>query len=286
MSFIYRRFRRRITLIKLFVFEIPCGFIVITPDQDNSGESAFEQVASGVYRRSDPETIWKALQYAVHNELMVKNPTIMILFIRIAEVYATIKEDLAERRKTAEAQVAAAIKLILDPPVELRNAAYLPDVIASPGEMDLCWGEFLVTGKTDVVTRVICVLDRDDLTRQFVDEQLQTPDSASLSLSDAERTTLAQVGITLGLEADNGPDIILSEGDVDILLWFGVKNGNEVCSKILKTMPEQTQIHVANKGAAIWSLQANAQQHGAIRLLCEEEASRPGGFGRQLIRPS
>ena len=50
--------------------------------------------------------------------------------------------------------------------------------------------------------------------------------------------------------------------------------------------PEQTQIHVANKGAAIWSLQANAQQHGAIRLLCEEEASRPGGFGRQLIRPS
>lgn len=259
---------------------------MIKSDQENSGANAFEQVASGVYRRVDPETVWQALQYAVRNELMVKNPTIMILFIRIAEVYATIREDLAERHSKVKAQEAAAIKLILDSPAEVRDAAYLPDVIGSPGEMDLCWGEFLVTGNTDVIKRVINVLDRDDLTRKFVDEQLQDTQPESLSLNDSERTTLAQAGITLGLETDAGPDVILSEGDVDILLWFGVKNGSEVCSKILKAMPEQTQLHVANKGAAIWSLQANAQQHGSIRLLCEEEANRPGGFGRQLIRPS
>lgn len=286
VSIIYRAWQSRITLFALLQFELTYSPTMIQANQEDPGASAFEQVASGVYRRADPETVWNALRFAINNELMVKNPTIMILFIRIAEVHATIREDLSNRRHTSETKEAAALKLILEPPAELRDAAYLPDVIASPGEMDLCWGEFLVTGDTDVVTRVIKVLDRDDLTRDFVDEQLQNSAPESLALTDSERTTLAQVGITLGLEADEGPDIILSEGDVDILLWFGVKNGNAVCSKVLKALPEQTQIHVANKGAAIWSLQANAQQHGAIRLLCEEEAKRAGGFGRQLILPS
>ncbi|MEM7477151.1 MAG: hypothetical protein AAF483_19380 [Planctomycetota bacterium] len=263
---------------------------MIQPHQENSSASAFEQVASGVYRRADPETVWEALQYAIHNELMVKNPTIMILFIRIAEVYSAIKDDLKSRRQKALAQEASAIDLILNPPDELRAGAYLPDKIESPGEMDLCWSEFLVTGNTEIIGRVIEVLDREDLTRPFVDRQLQASqtqpdDPESLSLSDSQRSELAQIGITLGLEADEGPDIVLSAGDVDILLWFGVKNGNAVCSAILKAMPEATQIHVANKGAAIWSLQANAQQHGSIRLLCEEQSTRPGGFGRQLIRP-
>ncbi|MEC8557305.1 MAG: hypothetical protein VXZ82_20075 [Planctomycetota bacterium] len=259
---------------------------MIQSNQDDSGAIAFEQVAAGVYRCADPETIWVALRYAVQTELMVKNPTIMILFIRIAEIYLAVQEDLAQRRSTAEEKEAAAIKLILEPPAQLRDAAYLPDSIESPGEMDLCWGEFLVTGKTEIVVRVIEVLDREDLTRQFIQEQLQSSDADSLSLDDSERTALAQAGITLGLEADGGPDVILSEGDIDILLWFGVKNGNETCSRILKALPEPKAIHVANKGAAIWSLQANAQQHGAIRLLCEEESARSGGFGRLLIRPN
>ncbi|MEM8733889.1 MAG: hypothetical protein AAGG44_06700 [Planctomycetota bacterium] len=252
-------------------------------DTDDAGARAFEQVASGVYRRTEPEVVWQALQYAVRNELMVKNPTIMILFIRVAEVYAAIRDDLAGRRAESDAQEAAAIKLILEPPPELRNGAYLPDAIQSPGEMDLVWGEFLVTGDTNVIKRVVQVLDRDDLTREFIDQRLQESNPDSLTLSDDERTSLAQVGVTLGLEADPGPDVVLSDGDIDILLWFGVKNGNAVCTKILNAQPEAMKIHVANKGAAIWSLQANSQQHGSIRLLCEEEAKRPGGFGRQLI---
>ena len=259
---------------------------MIHSNEENLGASAFEQVASGVYRCTEPETIWEAIQYAVRNELMVKNPTIMILFIRIAEVYSAVREDLVVRQSGAEGKEASAIQLILEPPLELRDAAYLPNAIKSPGEMDLCWGEFLVTGSTKVVQQVIAVLDREDLTRKFIDEQLQTLGAESVVLSDTERTTLAQVGITLGLEADQGPDVVLSDGDVDILLWFGVKNGNGVCRKILHAMPESTQVHLANKGAAVWSLQANAQQHGSIRLLCEEAASRPGGFGRQLIRPN
>ena len=160
---------------------------MIQSNQDDSGAVAFEQVAAGVYRRADPETIWEALRYAVQTELMVKNPTIMILFIRIAEIYLAVQEDLAQRRSTAEEKEAAAIKLILEPPAQLSDAAYLPDSIESPGEMDLCWGEFLVTGKTEIVVRVIEVLDREDLTRQFIQEQLQSSDADSLSL-DARRS--------------------------------------------------------------------------------------------------
>lgn len=258
---------------------------MIEPIEEQPGANAFEFVASGVYRRVDSGVIWKALQYAISQELITKNPTIMILFIRIAEVYPGIREDLESRRSNVDARVRAAIELILSPPSELSNASYLPEAIQSPGEMDLCWAEFLVTGQSDTILKVVSVLDREDLTRAFVEEQLADSNAASLTLNDAERTELAQSGITLGLEADDGPDIILSDGDVDILLWFSIKAGCEASAKILRAMPDAVQLHVATKGAAIWSLQANARQHGSIRLLCEKEADRPGGFGRQLIRP-
>ena len=104
----------------------------------------------------------------------------------------------------------SALKMMLDPPEPLRNAAYLPDVVESAGELDLCWGKFLVTGDIGAVEKVIAVLDKEDATRPFLDEvlasgdgdadQLEGPDESStkkLVLTAEDRNQLALVGIMI-----------------------------------------------------------------------------------------
>ncbi|SMP59336.1 hypothetical protein SAMN06265222_106212 [Neorhodopirellula lusitana] len=245
----------------------------------------FAEVTSGIYRRFDAESVWMALRYAVGHQLFNENPTIMLMFVRIAEVYPEARQRLQEQQNEETGPPRQAIDLILDPPQEIRDAQYLPDSIQSPGEMDLCWAEFLVTGKTDVVTRIVAVLDRDDLTRDFLNQQL-SDESSTLELSDDERNELQQFGIGIGKLSEDAQWEVMTPGDSDLFLWLAIKNQNELCSRILQAMDEPLQLHLASKGAALWSLQANATQHGSIRLLCEEAGKQPGGFGRKLLIPA
>jgi hypothetical protein len=251
------------------------------PDPD---AEHFAQVTSGIYRRVIPESVWLAIQYAIRNQLPADNPTIMMMFVRIAEVYPEVHEHLQSKLADADGTERSALQLILDPPEGIRQAEYLPDEIQSPGEMDMCWSEFLVTGSTEPVEKVVAVLDREDLSREFVDSMLSSGDPPKLELSDDERNELARYGIALGKK--DGPWQIMSPGDIDILVWFGLKDQNPVFSRIVKEMTEDHLVHLANKGAALWSLKANANQHGTIRLLCEAQTKIEGGIGRQLIDPA
>ena len=243
---------------------------------------AFAEVTSGLYRRFDPELVLTALRYAVRNQLTAQNPTIMLMFVRIAEVYPTARQLLRTHQIDASGQDRQAIDLILNPPDEIRDAKYLPETIGSPGEMDLCWAEFLVTGKTEVLNKVVTVLDREDQTRRFLKQELSS-DSASLQLSESERMAVQHVGVGIGKTSEETGWEVMTPGDTDLFLWLGVKDQNPTCIKILQAMDEGTQLHVATKGAAFWSLQANAAQHGTIRLLCDEAAATDGGFGRKLL---
>jgi hypothetical protein len=224
------------------------------------------------------------LQCAVRNQLAAENPTIMMMFVRIAEVYPQIRDYLTTRVPTANDEEQLALSLILDPPEGIRDAEYLPDQIQSPGEMDLCWGEFLVTGSIEPIEKVMAVLDREDLARGVIDALLSPAESPQLTLDDAEREELAAVGIALGFADQQWR--IASPGDIDILLWFGLKDQIAACSRIAASMSQEQLVHLANKGAALWSLRANAEQHGKIRLYCEEQATVDGGIGRQLIVPA
>ena len=252
-----------------------------TPNPD---AEHFAQVTSGIYRRVIPESVWLAIQYAIRNRLPAENPTIMMMFVRIAEVYDEVHKHLQSKVADSDGAEQSALQLILDPPEGIRQAEYLPDEIQSPGEMDMCWSEFLVTGSTDPIEKVVAVLDRDDLSRKFVDSMLSSTDPPTLELSDDERNELARYGIALGQK--DGPWQIMSPGDIDILIWFGLKDKNPVFTRIAKEMPEADLVHLANKGAALWSLKANANQHGTIRLFCEAQAKIEGGIGRQLIDPA
>lgn len=242
----------------------------------------FAEVASGIYRRFDAQLVWTALRFAVRNQLFAENPAIMLMFVRIAEVYPEAGKLLQEQLPNAEGADRQAIDLIVNPPQEIRNAAYLPDSIQSPGEMDLCWAEFLVTGKTDAVEKLVDVLDREDLTRTFLQQQLSDA-TCNLELSDEERMSLQQFGIGLGRMSEEGAWEVMTPGDTDLFLWLGVKDQDPVCTRIMQAMDDSLQLHLANKGAALWSLKANASQHGAIRLLCDAASKSAGGFGRTLI---
>ncbi|MGB7347265.1 MAG: hypothetical protein WBD20_23785 [Pirellulaceae bacterium] len=244
----------------------------------------FAQVASGFYRRVVPESVWLAIRYAIRHQLPAENPTIMMMFVRIAEVYPEVREYLTEQLSEANDAEQSALALILNPPEGIRSAEYLPDEITSPGEMDLCWSEFLVTGSIQPIEKVVAVLDREDLTRPLIDSLLLGEDSPPIELSDDERAELASIGIALG--HTDGPWKVMSPGDVDVLLWFGVKNQNATCLRIVNEMNDQQRIHLANKGAAMWSLRANASQHGKIRLFCEEQSKVNGGVARLLIDPA
>ncbi|WP_233215408.1 hypothetical protein [Rhodopirellula bahusiensis] len=253
--------------------------------EPNLDSTKFAEVTSGVYRRFDAESVWMALRYAIGQQLFEENPTIMLMFVRIAEIYPEAHARLQEIRSQESGPLRQAIDLIVDPPNELREAKYLPDSIQSPGEMDLCWAEFLVTGKTEVITKIVAVLDRDDRTREFLNQTLssETPD---LLLSDAERTELQQFGIGIGKLSEDARWEVMTPGDCDLFLWLAIKDQNATCSRILHAMDESLKLHLASKGAALWSLQANATQHGTIRLLCEQASKHPGGFGRKLLVPA
>ncbi len=257
------------------------------PVQDNPDDNAdakmFAAVASGVYRRVDAKSVFMALRYAVGQQLFSENPAIMLMFVRIAEVHQAVFDSLKSQQSKLSGPLRQAVDLVLEPPLEIRDAKYLPDSIQSPGEMDLCWAEFLVTGQTDVVQKIIDVLDRDDRTRDFL-KQLLSEDTKRLPFSDSEQLELQQVGIGLGkLSADSEWEV-MTPGDTDIFLWLGIKDSNQACVRVFEKMDDDLKLHLANKGAALWSLQANASQHGSVRLLCDAAASQSGGFGRQLLQ--
>ena len=270
-------------------------------------EPCFGQVTAGVYRNADPEVIWKAFQYAIRHGLPGENPMIALMFVRIAETFPKVREHLESVAPKASELEQSALKMVLDPPEQLKAGAYLPEEVESPGELDLCWGEFLVTGNVEVVKKIIAVLDRPDRTRPFVDGVLANqPDVGAdvadgtaqpkldsdsnegneadgLALNEEDRAQLAQVGIMIGRRDESGPLTVLSPGDLDFLLWIGLKTQTPAAAKIVQAMDESLLVHMSTKGAALWSLQSNAAQHGTVRLLCIDEAKQAGGFGRSLL---
>ncbi len=245
----------------------------------------FAEVTAGVYRRFDAESVWMALRHTVNHQLHSENPTIMLMFVRIAEVHPDAADYLRDQQPTCDGALSQAIDLVLNPPEDLRGASYLPDKIGSPGEMDLCWSEFLVTGDSEVIQKVVSVLDREDVTRVFLRERLSAAENP-IELTEQQRMELQQFGIGIGALVDDGGWDVMTPGDTDVFLWLGVKEQNATCVEILQAMTDEQKIHVANKGAALWSLQANANQHGKIRILCENAAQAEGGFARKLLEPN
>lgn len=73
-------------------------------------------------------------------------------------------------------------------------------------------------------------------------------------------------------------------GDVDLLIWHGLQKKHEASAALVRQLREDQIAHLATKGAALWSLRSNAEQHPIVKGLCEAEADVAGGDGRRYLK--
>ncbi len=250
-----------------------------TPRKDS-----YQRVLAGFYRDPDPAVAADALAFALEEDELQKDQTILLMFARMPEVYPEVHArfrqmltpELDENRKRI-------IQMLLDPPDEVKGARYLPTTPANPQDLDLCWGEFLVTGSLEVVKRIIAVLDGKDLVRSLIDESLLAPDAAAIRLTDAQWHSFHELGILIGTsEAMPHPHVGVP-GDVDLLIWWGLQKKHEASVLLVRQLSQDHVLHLATKGAALWSLRSNAEQHPSVKGLCDAEAAVAGGAGRRCL---
>jgi hypothetical protein len=179
------------------------------------------------------------------------------------------------------------VQRLLDPPDELKAGRYLPEEARGPQHLDLYWGEFLVTGSLEIVKRIIAVLDWPDLTRHLINQALAAaPDAAEgvIRLSDDQWQSFRELGILIGATGEVPRPHVAVPGDVDLLLWQGLQMKHEASCALVRQLEGNPVLYVATKGAALWSLRSNAEQHPGVKRLCEAEAAVTGGAGRRYLR--
>jgi len=168
------------------------------------------------------------------------------------------------------------------------------DPLATPArtalDLDLLWAEFLVTGRTTSVERIIDVLEWPDLLRQRVEFSLRLPGLVRLigsSLPWLGRSRLSlSTGVVrrLGIEVDRQQQVVQTPEDLDCRFWAPAgSRGEEVWSLLIPHLSKPEQKRVATKVAARWSLGANAIEHPRVLETCEAESATRGGRARLAL---
>ena len=241
-------------------------------------------VTAGFYRDADPTVAADALTFALEAGEYKKNPTLLLMFARMAEAYPEVNAWFRRLLSPSlDAEWRQVIQLLLEPPDQLKGAGYLLTAIGNPQNLDLFWCEFLVTGTLEAVKRIVAVLDWKDLTRSLIDEALLLR-SGGVELSEYQWQSFRQLGILIGsTDAVRHPHVAVP-GDVDLLIWHGIQEKHEASVALVRQFRQDHLVHMATKGAALWSLRSNAEQHPSVKELCEAEAGVAGGVGRQYLR--
>jgi hypothetical protein len=168
------------------------------------------------------------------------------------------------------------------------------DPLATPArtalDLDLLWAEFLVTGRTTSVERIIDVLEWPDLLRQRVEFSLRLPGlvrsiGGSLPWLGRSRLSLS-TGVVrrLGIEVDRQRRVVETPEDLDtrFLTADGSFDG-EAWSLISPSLSKKERENVATKAAARWSLGANAIEHPRVVETCEAGSATRGGRARLAL---
>lgn len=161
------------------------------------------------------------------------------------------------------------IKDKIDSVLAGNNSSFDPlkRVVAKSNDLDMLWTKFFVTGNTEAVKKIICVLDKPDLIREKLDEYLKyNPDD------NKAKIVIRQIGIII-----DERNTIVDIDDLDILMAMKLRQGTiksefKVFRELLKVGNDDIY-HLALKGAAFWSLQSNAEQHELVRSTCVEAAT-------------
>jgi hypothetical protein len=285
----------------------------LSTEKRPSLESEFDEFTTYYYRSPNPSKAPRMLGYYLVNsrDLLKANPAQATLmgytFGRIAHGDAQVLREYERLLPKASSEGRLVITLALALPenreflrarlndpefnavrdmvVKLLGAGLpgpqevLVQPINSGTDLDLLWSEFLVTGNTRAVSRIIDVLEWPDRVRGRLQSRM---DSGSVTAQQAQ--ILEQAGIVLDLQHNE----IVNVDDLDVacVLKEGIKSPGrfaQVRQALPFTLSEEDVNHLAVKSAAWWSLASNAQQHPLALQTCEVEAAKRTGRGRLAL---
>ena len=138
-------------------------------------------------------------------------------------------------------------------------------------DLDFLWAEFFVTGRQEPINKIIKVLDWDDIFRLRLASWMSVKHSAK---------DIVQLSALLNDRAHIDVDVkkgkIKHEGDLDVLYSAfvnssSVGNGlarDAVNIRLMLGLSEDEMRYISIKGAAIWSLRINSQQHPRVLEFC------------------
>lgn len=278
-------------------------------------EAEFDRFITYYYQSGSPNKAPEALQYLINSEMlqvaMAQEGTyhlITYLFSRIVQDHSEVLRqyealfdeashegrlfimrilELGGDEKTRDF-MASRLNLkefeseqreldrILASPTRSVNPLHNP--ISGCPDLDLLWGEFLATGDTNAVRRIIQVLEWPDIVRENLQAWLESkPRFRLLGWSKVQRSSaLGRLRDIAGIECDIGQNYILTVEDLDCLCVLEeLQISQERFQKIRKALPFQLSADELNdlfvKAAAKWSLGSNAIQHLPVLKTCEEE---------------
>jgi hypothetical protein len=262
------------------------------------GAERFQRVMDSYYKNPDPLEAAYALAFLLENTELWREdspqaPMTMYYFCRIAQRSPeAIPAFEGLRAGLGEGQAAFVRRLLLG---SQRGQHQLPGPLDapadSPGHLDWCWSEFLVSGDLAAVRHIVQALDKSDLLRVrlegwYAEEaQRQRPGLLRRLFSPApqlEATRQALEGV--GIRFDRATGRLQNEEDMDCYCFRLAERKIPIFRLLPFQLSPEEVGNLGVKGSALWSLLSNARQHELVARCCREEAQKPGGRGRAYLQ--
>lgn len=224
-------------------------------------EDAASRFFAGYYRDPQPGLAADALVEFFAKPDASNNPAwrMFVIVARHDPAAAAAIAAVAGQRPSLAATVQAILAAANDP--GLPDPLVMP--IAGPGDLDVLWGAFLVSGAEAPVQRILDVLKWEDRTLAALDRWVRSPGLLSYFSRPAALKRLHAAG----LGTDVAQPRLGNAMDVDLHVWKLMSGGFKVRDELPFQLPDDHVMHLAIKGAACWSLQSNARQHPTVERL-------------------
>jgi hypothetical protein len=239
---------------------------------------ALHETIHHFYKRRDVELAVAGLRQLLEqpDPNRLNNAPVFHCFTRIAELLPAARAGFTALSPLHPEYVAALLQGSRHPNFPRPNAAN-----PSPGDLDLFWAEFLVTGDEAPVRSIVAVLDSPDLVRERLTKWLKDTGTGFFGRRTIAKFQPVLVRCTFPIDYDarrvDGPL------DCDLHVALNAKNGKLKFAELPFVLTQEELIHLATKSAAVWSLRVQAQQHELVARICDEEAKRPGGAARSHL---
>jgi hypothetical protein len=151
----------------------------------------------------------------------------------------------------------------------------------SPEVLDQLWSYFNRSEDEAAVRRVASVLDGEDVVRNRLQSWLQT--THEVNWAATPHRDYQQLLIRCSFPIDYERQTIAGPLDLDLHVALLARGGELKFAELPVQLSTPDLMHLAMKGAALWSLRSFAQQNQVVARLCDEESRKSGGAARQHL---